>query len=67
MSNNVKMEFTWDELHEYVYDQVANFVRDNMFELNKHPMDYGDHYDYVVRLYIDYVNQFGANLEIKNI
>ena len=57
-----KIEMTWEELHEYVADQVSNFCRDNMFELNDHPMDYGDHKDYIEQLYKDYVNQFGADI-----
>lgn len=59
-----KMGFNWSELHEYTADQVASFVRDNMFELEKHPMDYQDHYEYIRTLYIDYINQFGAGLEL---
>ncbi len=48
----MKPEFdSWDKLQDYTASQVAQFVRDNMFELNKHPMDYQDHYDYIIKLY----------------
>jgi len=56
------INMTWQELHVYVAEQVANFCRDNMMELNSHPMDYQDHHEYIEKLYRDYVNQFGADI-----
>lgn len=48
----MKPEFySWDDLEFHTACQVAGFVRDNMFELNKHPMDYQDHFDYIIKLY----------------
>lgn len=42
---------SYEDLYDYVASEIAQFVRDNMFELNNHPMDYQDHYDYIVKVY----------------
>jgi len=39
------------ELQNYIQTEIAYFCRDNMFELNKHPMDYDDHFDYIIQVY----------------
>lgn len=50
--NKDKIVFeTADDLDNYVTACIAEFVRDNMFELNNHPMDYQDHYDHIVDTY----------------
>lgn len=53
-----KIQFTQQELDEYISSMVAEFVRDNMFELNKHPMDYQEHYDYIKELYIKWLKEY---------
>ncbi len=52
-----KIQFTQDELQEYISHEVADFVRDSMFELEHHPMDYQDHYEYIRELYIKKSNE----------
>ena len=52
-----KSELTEYELVDYVANCVAQFCRDNMFELNNHPMDYQDHYDYIYELYKKYLDE----------
>ena len=32
-------------------NEIAEFVRNNMAELNQHPMDYQDHYEYILGVY----------------
>lgn len=46
-----------EQLQYYIASIIADFVRDNMFELNKHPMDYEDHYEYIIKLYTAYMNR----------
>jgi len=41
----------FEELNAYIGNMVAEFARDNMFELDKHPMDYQEHHDYIVELF----------------
>ena len=48
---------SFDELYDYIGQYVADFVRDNMFELNDHPMDYQDHYDYIIKLFKEHGEQ----------
>lgn len=43
-----------DDLQGYIATEVAMFVRDNMFELEKHPMDYQDHFDFIYELFIEW-------------
>lgn len=53
-----KIELAQVELQEYAANEIAEFVRDNMFELNKHPMDYQEHYEYIKELYIKWLKEY---------
>jgi len=54
-----KFQFTVKELQDYISVEIAYFCRDNMFELNDAPMDYDDHFDYIVNLYYKYLEERG--------
>lgn len=57
-----KIEFeNWDELQEFVSNQIAEFVRDNMFELNDHPMDYDSHYQYIIDVYEQHLKRLAED------
>ncbi len=45
------IDMTRKELENYMATEIAYFCRDKMFELNDHPMDYDDHFDYIIALY----------------
>lgn len=46
-----------EQLQEYIAMEMAEFIRDNMAELNKHPTDYDDHYSYIIDLYNRYTQE----------
>lgn len=48
---------SWADLEEYIANTVAEFVRDNMFELNDHPMDYQDHFEFIKQLYMKWLEE----------
>lgn len=39
-------------------NEIAEFVRDNMGELENHPMDYQEHFDYIKDLYIKWLKEW---------
>lgn len=53
---------SWDDLNTYVANQVAEFVRDNMFELKDHPMDYQDHFTYIIKVYAKWLDEQGKDV-----
>lgn len=54
-----KIDMTYEELQTYMSVEIAYFCRDNMFRLEDHPMDYDDHFDYIVKIYNEYVKERG--------
>lgn len=52
------MELTAIQLQDYCANEIAEFVRDNMSELNDHPMDYQEHFDYIKDIYIKWLKEF---------
>lgn len=52
------MELTAIQLQEYCANEIAEFVRDNMAELEKHPMDYQNHFEYIKELYIKWLKEY---------
>lgn len=57
-----KIEFeNWDELQAFVSNQIAQFVRDNMHELNNAPTDYNDHYQYIIDTYEQHLNRLSED------
>ena len=51
-------ELTAIQLQDYCANEIAEFVRDNMGELENHPMDYQEHFDYIKDLYIKWLKEW---------
>lgn len=46
-----------DLMQEYVANEIAEFVRDNMPGLLEHPFDYDDHFEYIKQLYFNWLKR----------